>query len=283
MPGSAWAGTAPVNPYTKQEIPYTGSIEKKDFINEIQAPQMKELAYEYGTEMMWCDINSPSNSSYVLSKWINWAKAKGQQVSFNARCSPGDIHGDYATPEYAPNPENFQAKWESSRGMDPHSYGYNKVTPDDEYLNGSSISTTLIDIVSKNGNFLLDIGPRGDGSIPEIMQKGLLDAGAWIKEREESIFGSQYWFTTQANGPFRYTHTSDAFFIHHIGQPPKDLSIPDPVPFLPFDSVQVLGGRADGDTLSYDWTNTGGLHLHLTDDMIDGDRYVWTFKIAYNH
>lgn len=165
--------------------------------------------------------------------------------------------------------------------MDPHSYGYNKVTPDDEYLTGHDIVKSLIDIVSNNGNFLLDIGPDGEGAIPQIMQKGLLDAGKWIKAHSESIFNTRYWPTTAGKDPFRYTTTSDAFYIHYVATPPKDLAIPDPVPFLPGDKVTVLGGSKNGSPVKTTWDGIGKLTLHLTDDIIAGDEYVWTFKIEY--
>jgi alpha-L-fucosidase len=66
------------------------------------------------------------------------------------------------------------------------------MTPDGQYLTGQDIVNTLVDAVSKNGNFLLDIGPKADGTTPAIMQKGLRDAGAWIHAHKESIFGTRY-------------------------------------------------------------------------------------------
>ena len=184
---------------------------------------------------------------------------------------------------YDPNPTNpFDRKWESSRGMDPHSYGYNKVTPDDEYMTGHEIVKSLIDIVSNNGNFLLDIGPDGEGAIPEIMQKGLLDAGKWIKAHEESIFNTKYWPTTAGKDPFRYTTTDKAFYIHYTEKPPKELRIADPLPFLPGDRVTVVGGSMDGAPVKTTWDGIGSLTLYLSDDIISADEYVWTFKIEYN-
>lgn len=246
---------------------------------------MRELAYNYETEMMWCDIGGPNNSSYVLSEWINWAKAHGRQVVFNSRCGEGtQLPGDFTTPEYAPNPDSpLEKKWESSRGMDPHSYGYNRATPDAAYLTGEGIVTTLVDIVANNGNFLLDIGPRGDGSIPEIMQKNLRDAGEWINDRPESIFNTTYWTATAGKDKFRYTTNQAAFFIHYIGAPPKELAITDPIPYLPGDKITVLGGSQDGVEVPASWTSIGTLKLHLDDKMIAGDKYVWTFKIEYGY
>ena len=55
--------------------------------------------------------------------------------------------------------------------------GYNRATPDDQYMTAEDVVHTLVDIVSKNGNFLLDIGPNFDGTIPQVMQDRLRDDG----------------------------------------------------------------------------------------------------------
>ncbi|KAM3541185.1 hypothetical protein ARSEF1564_005876 [Beauveria bassiana] len=277
--GGSFAGGPPTNPYTGKTLDYTGYVEVHDFVADVQAPQMEALAYAYDTEMLWCDIGGPNKSADVMSKWINWARKQGRQVSYNSRCG---LKGDYDTPEYDPNPKHpFDRKWESSRGMDPYSYGYNHVTPDDQYMTGEEIVKTLIDIVANNGNFLLDIGPAGDGSIPAIMQKGLRDAGAWIRGHNEAIFNTTYWSVTAGADPLRYTATADAFYIHHVGKPGGVVDIPDPVPYLPGDRVKVVGGTADGSEIRTKWTGPGTLRLVLPDDVVEGDRYVWTFKIEY--
>jgi alpha-L-fucosidase len=68
-----------------------------DFIQDIQLPQQNTLAYDYDTEIMWCDIaGSPNNATIFASAWINWARDKGRQVTFNSRCG---LTGDFDTPE----------------------------------------------------------------------------------------------------------------------------------------------------------------------------------------
>lgn len=101
IPGAYFNYGQPTNPYTGKKITYTGYIDKKDFINEVQVPQMEELAYNYETEMMWCDLGGPNNSPKMLSKWINWARKANRQVTFNSRCGQDEkeLPGDFATPE----------------------------------------------------------------------------------------------------------------------------------------------------------------------------------------
>lgn len=93
----AWPGGPPTNPYTKTEIPYTGYVEVDDFIKDIQLPQMRTLANDYGIEIMWCDIGGANNSTIFASEWLNSARKQKRQVTFNNRCG---LPGDFDTPEY---------------------------------------------------------------------------------------------------------------------------------------------------------------------------------------
>ena len=79
--------------------------------------------------------------------------------------------------------------------MDPFSFGFNYQTPLNQYLTGNDVIQSLVDIVSKNGNFLLDIGPMHNGSIPQIMKSGLSDAGSWLKTHGEGIYNTRQMFS----------------------------------------------------------------------------------------
>ncbi|KAH7394286.1 alpha-L-fucosidase-domain-containing protein [Pyrenochaeta sp. MPI-SDFR-AT-0127] len=276
--GGTFGGGPPKNPYTGNEIPYTGYVEVDDFVKDIQLPQMRTLAYVYETEIIWCDIGGPNNMTIFAAEWLNWARNQGRQVTFNNRCG---LTGDFDTPEYTTNPNIVRRKWETNRGMDTFSYGYNHLSPDSTYMTGKDIVISLIDAVSKNGNLLLDIGPKGDGSIPAIMKDNLRDAGTWIKAHGESVFGTRYWSVKPGSDPFRYTTKEDAFYIHFIGTPPSTLSVMDQVPYLPGDTVTIVGGSKHGTPIPVTWNGPGTLKLALSDDILTSDKYIWTFKITY--
>jgi alpha-L-fucosidase len=140
-----------------------------------------------------------------------------------------------------------------------------------------------VDVVSKskNGNFLLDIGPAANGIIPQIMQKGLKVGGRWIKEREESIYGTRFWQTTNGKGNFRYPISDSAFYIHVLNAPSADGSclVPDKTPFLKGDSIVVLGGKSSGTVVLATRNTNGSVALSLDSTTVKADRYVWTFKV----
>jgi alpha-L-fucosidase len=74
-------------------------------------------------------------------------------------------------------------KWESNEGSDPHSYGFNQDMPPSAYRNASYLIHTLVDIVAKNGNYLLDVGPMANGTIHPSPVHSLLEVGRWLNSR----------------------------------------------------------------------------------------------------
>ncbi|KAF5637167.1 alpha-L-fucosidase [Fusarium sp. NRRL 52700] len=274
-------GIPDTNPYTGANVTYTGYVPVDDFVLDIQLPQMKILANDYETDYMWCDIGGANNATIFASEWFNNATQQNRQVTINSRCGYG---GDMSNPEYETGFSTNAGSWESNRGMDPYSFGFNYMTPDDAYMTGEDVVNSLVDIVSKNGNFLLDIGPTHNGSIPQIMQTGLLDAGKWLSTHGESIYETRFWWTTSGQNNFRYTtrpQYSPAFYIHYLTKPPSYLVVPDLVPYLPGDTVTLLGGSGAGTAINVDWLSNGSIALHIPDEAINGDEYVWTFKLDY--
>ena len=212
------------------------------------------------------------------SAWYNAAAAQGRQVTMNNRCG---LPGDFDTPEYARYSAVATRKWESNLGMDPYSYGYNRATPLASYLNASSIVQSLIDIVSKNGNFLLDVGPQANGTIIQVEQDNLRDAGRWIHSHNESIFNTTYWFVTPEEGDIRFTITLDAFYIHAISEPNATISISSPIPWLEGDNVTIVGGAMDGEVVASKAGPAGEVILETPEDVVAADEYAWVFKITY--
>ena len=169
--------------------------------------------------------------------------------------------------------------------MDPFSYGYNRATPDYAYMNASTIVTSLIDIVSKNGNFLLDVGPQANGTIIEVEQNNLRQAGVWIKDHAEAIFNTTYWFITpeENNGTkeIRFTQTMDAFYIISLSQPNGSIVLNSPVPWVEGDAVTVVGGNSSGTIIPSGLLGNGSLMLNVSNQVQQADEFAWVFKIPY--
>lgn len=142
----------------------------------------------------FCSCGGPNGTAEFAAAWFNHAASQGRQVTINNRC--GITASDFDTPEYATFSSVSERKWESNRGMDPYSYGYNRATPAETYMNATTLIHSLVDMVSKNGNFLLDVGPKADGTIDATEVAHLLEAGTWIKANSEAIFNSTYWYAT---------------------------------------------------------------------------------------
>ena len=91
--------------------------------------------------------------------------------------------------------------WETDTSVSVHSWGYVK---DDEYRTAKSLIDELVDVVSKNGNLLLNVGPKADGTIPEQARAVLLEMGAWLRTNGAAIYGARPWLL-YGEGPTKVT------------------------------------------------------------------------------
>ncbi|NLH18337.1 MAG: glycosyl hydrolase, partial [Phycisphaerae bacterium] len=100
----------------------------------------------------------------------------------------GDFRGDFGTPEQEiPNRGIPGVDWESCMTMNDH-WGWNK--NDKNWKSGTDLIHKLIDIASKGGNFLLNIGPRADGTFPDESVVRLKEIGRWMQGNSPSIYGT---------------------------------------------------------------------------------------------
>ena len=170
--------------------------------------------------------------------------------------------------------------WQTDTSVSIHSWGY---VANDEYRDAKSLIDELVDVVSKNGNLLLNVGPKSDGTIPEEAQRILLQMGAWLKVNGEAIYGTRPWLLF-GEGPtkvtssalntdrqeftpedIRFTTHGDALYAIALGWPSSGTlrvhSLWQGTPYLrgPVCSVQLLGSDTD-----LKWTQKAdGLYVEL--------------------
>jgi alpha-L-fucosidase len=96
--------------------------------------------------------------------------------------------------------------------------------------------------VSKNGNFLLDVGPRADGTIPEIMQTRLRETGAWLHTNGEAIYNTTCWARGATDANLRFTVAPNkAFYMTSLTLPGPTVTVRAPVPTHNGDTLSLLG------------------------------------------
>ncbi|MFI6322874.1 alpha-L-fucosidase [Nonomuraea sp. NPDC050556] len=284
--GGGWfGGTPPKNWLTGEPVPYTGYKEIGDYVKDHQFPQLKELIDQYRPDVVWCDIGlgNVNNSTELNAYYFNQAAARGQEVAVNNRCGT-NVPADFTTPEYSVEPDIKKAKWEASRGIG-HSYGYNAEEKPEDYLTADQLIDSFVDVVSKNGNLLLNMGPKADGSMYETQAARVRELGAWLKVNGEAIYGSRYWTQAEdkgANVPIRYTTQPHAFYATALRWPGASLKLTAPVPAKDGDKVYLLGNQGP-----LKWTrDADGAITVDTSKVSDPGTGAYTFRFArpgYQH
>jgi alpha-L-fucosidase len=172
--------------------------DKPQYVSQHMFPQFKDAVTRYKPSIIFTDgeweMTSSQWHSPELLAWLFNDSAVKDEVVVNDRWGSDTrhMHGGYWTTEYTPGMSGMEHPWEESRGMG-FSYGYNRAETLKDYHTGRELVIMLVDIVSRGGNLLLDIGPKADGTIPVIMQERLEQMGSWLKINGEAIYGTKPW------------------------------------------------------------------------------------------
>ena len=110
---------------------------------------------------------------------------------------PSAHHYDFRTPEYAQFDEVVEKKWESTRGVG-HSFGANRHERPQDIVTTTELVRSFCDIVSKNGNLLIGVGPGPDGTIPDEQQEPIRGLGQWLRANGDALYGTRPWHTAAA-------------------------------------------------------------------------------------
>ncbi len=193
---------------------------------EYAAAQVRELVQRYRPSVLWNDIAWPSEGKHlwpllaeyydavpdgvINDRWMPWnpmagalrlplaRKALDAGATRQARKAGGLIPPkppfyDVRTPEYVSFESIQRRPWECVRGMD-HSFGYNAQSRPEDFITRDELLWSFADMVSKNGNLLINVGPRGvDASIPDEQRDRLRWLGEWMTETGAVVQGTRPW------------------------------------------------------------------------------------------
>jgi alpha-L-fucosidase len=249
---------------------------------------IKELVDLYKPSVLWGDVHVgpvygprgeglPADywhSKQVLAYYYNHSENPAEVVANDrwGRELDGSMVGDFATPERTRMDTVSKKKWETCDALDPTSWGYNRTLQPWRYMTANQLVDYLADVVSKNGNLLINIGPRADGTIPEVMQECLRETGAWLRVNGEAIYGTTYW-DIHADGDVRFTRKGDTLYAIALEWPERPLKLTS----LAGKQVAEVAMLGSGETVRWKQAGDG---LVLEPPAKKPCRYAYVFKIV---
>lgn len=264
---------------------YPISSHNADFItaqhHELNMAQVRELLTSYGEiSELWFDMGSltPEQSAEL------YALVKSLQPECMVSGRLGNDKYDFAV-----MPDNFypdgslQAPWQCAASMFDETWSWRSWQERGDVKDKiAEKMRSLVNVVSHGGNYLLNIGPRRDGSVEPFEEEVLLAMGKWLERNGDAIYGSE---ASPFNMDFAWgtvTRKENRMHVFLSGTPPSDDKILLPVKGLRL--IDVKGGaKAENVRGGIELTLDKGLYDDATDIKIitlEFDREVETFRVS---
>lgn len=155
------------------------------YIRDIAVPQVKEILTNYGPiAVLWWD--TPTGMNRERADLLAPLLKLQPGLITNNRLGGGYM-GDTETPENKVPATGYPRDWEACMTMND-TWGFKSY--DHNWKSGEKIIRTLVDIASKGGNYLLNVGPTSEGEIPAPSVERLRQVGAWMKQNSESVYAT---------------------------------------------------------------------------------------------
>ncbi len=190
-----------------------------DYLKKIAVPQTKEILDRYKPDIIWWD--TPVWMTPERAQPLADLVARYPMMITNNRLG-GGFKGDTETPEQHIPATGFKGRdWETCMTLN-NTWGYK--SNDNNWKSTETLIRNLVDIVSKGGNYLLNIGPKADGTIPQETIDRLHEVGKWMKVNSEAIYGttaSPFTRLTWGRATKKVTPGGTTLYLH-VFEWPKD-------------------------------------------------------------
>ena len=167
----------------------------REFLEDWSA-RTKELIDKFRPDLIWFDFGwhhdefapyRPMVAAYYYNSAIEWGKEV--VLNYKDKFPEGTAVLDIERGKLKEIPEYY---WQTDTSVSYKSWGY---IENDKFKTITTLVHDLVDIVSKNGNLLLNVGPKADGTIPDEVKQLLLGIGDWLKVNGEAIYCTRPWLT----------------------------------------------------------------------------------------
>jgi len=214
-------GTDMVNPVF-QELYGVSGIRTESHIKKWYDISM-EIIEKYEPDLIYYDFDleydeyskyENYNKYLMLSNYYNLAQSWGKEVVVNNKLGAFTDSMAVMNKERGALSSIYPAVWQADTSIGQKSWCY---TTDDIYRNGDEFIGAIVDIVSKNGNLLLNVGPKADGTIPADVKEALLTIGSWLGTYGDAIYATRPWLiygegpTNNSGDNYTYTNKDIRF------------------------------------------------------------------------
>lgn len=260
--------------------------------------QLNELASDYGKlDILWLDggwvrkktdeeikdqlleiyegsrwARNPQSQDIDMPRLVKEVRQKQPKLIVVDRSVPGEQQ-NYLTPEqYIPD-SGLPYPWETCMTM-ATSWSY---VPGDVYKPTDELVKKLVDVVSKGGNLLLNIGPGPDGEFDDTAYARLKDMGEWMKINSSAVYSTRMYTVFGEGDNIRFTQTKDGKtkFIFLFSSPQRSITVTK-MPFGKKATVQMLGSSE-----KIKWKDTGtGIELTIPERLRKVSSHVWVLKVS---